>query len=315
MTPNPIWPVLAALAVLLAAWAVTAGRHRAWRRASTWRRLAMLLLVGVVGLQLQQSGAAVGPPSGTDIVLVIDRTTSMGAQDYAGLQPRMEGVASDVAALTRAHPSARYTVVASDNQARVTLPWSTDTAALRTLVETMGWREAAHGSGSDVTAGVDLAVELLEESAAARPEARRYLVYLGDGEQTGPGPVSSFEPLGSLVTDALVLGYGTTTGGRMAQHPGTDELVMVDGGPAISTMDPVVLQQIADEVGGRFLARTGPGGLTFWPGEPDWPVAPEDPMPTVSVTWLAALALVPLVGWELWHATAVLAAARKEIIR
>ncbi|GAB3819998.1 VWA domain-containing protein [Tessaracoccus terricola] len=315
MTMAPIWPILAAVLLLLALWGITTHRHRAWRRASTWRRLAMLLLVAVVGLQLQQPESSSPPPAGTDIVLVVDRTTSMGALDYAGLQPRMEGVAVDVAALTRAHPGARYTVVTTDNQARVALPWSTDPAALRTLAETMGWREAALGSGSDVTAGADLALEMLQDSATARPEATRYLVYLGDGEQTGPEQSNSFAPAGELVTDALVLGYGTTTGGQMAQHPGTDELVLADGEPAISRMDPTRLQQIADELGGTFRARTGPGGLSFWPGAPEASVEQATGGAVVSVTWLAALALLPLACWELWHATAVLAAARKELVR
>ena len=83
----------------------------------------MVLLLALVALQPRLSGSdSSTPPTAVDVLLVIDRTTSMGATDWSGTQPRLTGVAEDVAALVATMPAARFCVVAIDNEARVVTP-------------------------------------------------------------------------------------------------------------------------------------------------------------------------------------------------
>ncbi|WP_052460221.1 VWA domain-containing protein [Tessaracoccus massiliensis] len=229
-----------------------------------WLRLltALLLAASVVAPRLSEPDAP-APPTGADVLFLVDRTTSMGAQDHQGQRPRMEGVADDIAAIVEALPNARYTVVTADNDARIAAPWTTDTTAIVTLGRTMGWREEGFGTGSDIAVGAPLAEELLRASAAARPDVTRYLFYFGDGEQIAPHEPASFASLVDVIDGAWVLGYGTAEGGVMALRVDSDELVTRDGTAQLSRLDEARLQTIAEQLGGTYLHRTAPGGLSL----------------------------------------------------
>lgn len=285
--PDPLLLAVVALALLAVGWL----HRRALRSPSLWLRAVTLLLLAGVALHPRLGGDdSSPPPSGADVVVLVDRTTSMAAQDYNGDRPRMAGVAEDVEALVASLPAARYTVVTSDNDAQIAAPWTTDTSAIITLAKTMGWREEGYGTGSDISAGVPLAQQLLRDSAAQRPEARRYLVYMGDGEQISEQEPRSFEPLRELVDDTLVLGYGTTEGGVMAMRPDTTELVTRDGVAQRSMLDEARLNAIASQLGGTYQHRESPGGLDGWAPLEGQASASDGYEPGVPVGWLLALA-------------------------
>lgn len=279
-----------ALALVVVALAVVLWWQRGlWRDAHTWLRVWALVLLAGVALQPGfGAGADDEAPTGVDVVFLVDRTTSMAAQDYDGNHPRMEGVGQDVEALVGAMPGARYTVVTSDNEARIAAPWTTDGAAVVTLARTMGWREEGFGTGSDISAGLPLATKLLQDSTATRPGVRRYFVYLGDGEQISQHKPASFEPLADLVDGALVLGYGTTDGGVMAKRVDTRELVTRDGQPSKSKIDEGALQTIAKQTGGTYEHRSAPGGLEGWAPAVSTTTTAEAPRDT-SLAWLLAV--------------------------
>ncbi|RMB58336.1 vWA domain-containing protein [Tessaracoccus antarcticus] len=298
MILTPLWPLLAAVVVVLALhlWA----SRGSLRSGSAWRRLCILLLLGAVALQPAIAGSDEPPaPTATDVVIVLDRTTSMGAQDWDGQRPRMDGVAADVSALVAAMPSARYSVVVMDNDARISVPWTTDTTALVTFAETVGWREESFGIGSDISVGKPVAEQLLEDSSRSRPQARRFLVYLGDGEQTMEAVPASFDTLAPLLTGAMVLGYGTQQGGVMALRPDTDELVERDGVAQLSHINETTLQRIADELGGTYYHRTTPGGLQFW-ADGAGAASGETGTPDYSLAWLLAIGAAALLSVDGW---------------
>lgn len=311
MTISPTWPVLVATLVILALhlWM----SRDAFGTASVWLRTGALLVVAVMALQPAIAGGDDTPtPTATDVVLVIDRTTSMGAVDYFGTSPRMTGVAEDVSALVAAMPTARYAVVVMDNDARIEVPWTTDTTAVVSFVETMGWREESYGIGSDISVGKPVAEGLLAGSAEDRPQARRFMLYMGDGEQTMAINPSSFEPLSHLLTDSAVLGYGTETGGEMTLRPDTDELVERDGIPQVSRIDQASLQQISDELGGTYHLRSAPGGLDFWP-DGAGAATGDAGVAAYSLSWLLALGAAAVLAIDVWLTTRRTRAARREV--
>ncbi len=310
MTLTPLWPLLAVVVVVFAVH-VWASRDTL-RAASVWLRVGALLLLAAITLQPAIAGSDDPPtPTATDVVLVIDRTTSMGASDYDGQNPRMNGVASDVTALVAAMPSARYTVVVMDNDARIEVPWTTDTTAVVTFAETMGWREETFGIGSDISVGKPVAEELLTASAESRPQARRFLIYMGDGEQTMEATPDSFDTLAPFLTGSRVLGYGTEEGGEMTLRPDTDELVERAGVPQLSMINQSTLQQIADELGGSYDHRTSPGGLEFWP-DGAGAATGETGTPDYSLAWLLALAAAAVFAVDGWFTLRMARAARRE---
>lgn len=265
----------------------------------TWRLLvSAVLLVAILVWPLLPKEPEPMPGGAADIVLVIDRTTSMGATDWNGTQPRAAGVATDIEAIAAAAPNARFAVVVVDNAARVSMPWTTDTRALVTLGRTVGWREIQHGAGSTIGSGTSVAGDLLQLSAERRPDTPRYLIYLGDGEQTSDRDSDPIAPLTELLDGALVLGYGTREGATMPTSPGSNELVEINGEPQKSRIDEARLQQLAKELEGRYEHRTGPGPVEVWEAATA-PAPPPPEEPVLPVVWVLNWIVVVLVAWEL----------------
>lgn len=313
MSITPIWWLLAAVCALVVVWTVLGARRRGLGTARWWRATLVLLMIGAITLQpVLGEDDGVDPPAGLDVLLVIDRTTSMGAEDWDGERPRIEGVAHDVEQLVSELGAARWSVIAHDNLARVAMPWTTDSSAVLTMARTMGWREESHGTGSDVAVAAPLAEELLADVAAQRPDSKRLLVYFGDGEQTSPEPPTSFAPLQPYLDGALVLGYGTEEGGRMRQRPDVEDLVTRGGVPQLSHIDHDSLQRMADELGGTYEYRTAPNALASGLPAPAVAVVDEtDPRFPLSGL-LALVALVP-IGWDVFGTLRAWRLARREI--
>ena len=296
MTVSPDWILLvvAILATLaLAAIAVTTRRRSSPRsNAAMWCRvLAALLLVGAALCPGSADTSRSNEAAGAEVVVIVDRTTSMGATDFDG-KPRMSGVTADLVSLAAAMPSARVTVIASDNQARIALPPSTDPAALRALAETLGWRETVNATGTDIGLAEPLARRMLVIARKSRPAAKRYLVYMGDGEQTASSAPHSFSDISGLIDGGLVLGYGTTSGGTMPIRPRATEKVTRNGSAAVSHADPQTLRTMAGQMGGRFLQRDATSKVAWWENPLQQPVNRQPGRIRHWAWWFAATALI-----------------------
>lgn len=266
MMLQPVWVVLVPGVVLLAfslGWAV-----RCWPgSAPAARALALvrvLLAAVAVLIGLHPVGAVrVSVPRETpvDLVVLLDRTTSMGAIDHAGSQPRMSGATADLTDLVTEVAGARIAVIVFDDEARLAVPFTTDVTTVTGFWQTVGWRPSAKASGSDVSVAVELAEQTLRRAAADRPGHDRYLVYAGDGEQTAERAAGSFAPLRELVTASLVLGYGTRAGAPMRVSADRDDLVRLDGTVPTSRADPQRLRAIAEQLAGAYHHRTERGSL------------------------------------------------------
>ncbi len=116
-----------------------------------------------------------------DVLVVVDRTRSMAALDFAGRKPRIEGVRADLEALAEDLPGARFAMLGFGARARLMLPFTTDVAAFDSAVQTLDLERPREGDGSRADRPVDEVVEVLERAEEQRPERRRVVVYVGDG--------------------------------------------------------------------------------------------------------------------------------------
>ncbi len=250
-----------------------------------------------------------------DVLVVIDRTRSMAALDHDGRRPRIEGAKEDLADLADALPGARFGMLAFGTDARLVLPFTTDSAAFHASLETLYLEKPKDGVGSRADRPVPELTEVLERAAEQSPERRRIVVYVGDGEDTTGGDgEQSFEEVAELAAGGVVLGYGTTTGAAMPQSDALDASEGYVSDPetyedAISQADPDNLRRIADELDVRFEERTAPGGLervvsSFKATYSDGTGSDARPAKH-DLTWVAALVLLGLVLLELragWRA-------------
>jgi Ca-activated chloride channel family protein len=139
--PVAPWPVLLVLLVAALAavwWNPTSRTVPGESRATHWRLTAAVLLLGLAAVRPAVPGEQVDTSAANlNVYFVVDTTSSIIAEDYADERPRVQGVASDIAAIAEALPGARYSVVTFDQDARVRLPLTTDTTALDAAVETL----------------------------------------------------------------------------------------------------------------------------------------------------------------------------------
>lgn len=315
------------------------------------RRLGVLVLVGLRRLALLGVLAAlllgvgdVAAPAETgtpplEVVVAVDRTTSMAADDDpAG--SRLRAARADVAALAGALPAARFSLVAFGARAEVELPLTTDREALGAELDALRPEAPTTGAGSALARPVPLLAGILggaDDRAPAGPTTpapQQLLVVLTDGEDTAPGPAGSWGALAGPTDAALVLGYGTPTGGRMPLPDGSGPVTdPATGAPAVSRRDDTALARIADEVGGDYLPRTGevtPAGDAALEaaaerlrGDAYAELAPAVPGRQVGWVWGALLLLLALpelrLGWRRWlearHEATLGRAARQEAVR
>lgn len=312
---DPSIPIVA-IAALLLVLAIVAGVRGASARSAMIRRVLMaVLLVGVALRPVVGSVPIKGAALPVDVVILVDRTNSMGAEDWNGSERRVAGVTADAPELLKVITGARVTVISFDSHARIEMPFVTDSNAVAAILETIGFQASFYGYGSDIGLAVPLALEALTESEQEAPNRTRYLIYMGDGEQTVDTPPTSFEALEPLLTGALVLGYGTEAGGPMKNHRESDYYTTDGKGePAISRIDEGNLQSIADQLGGEYLHRTQPGPIdfeiTFGSAEAD-----DEANYTggLEIYWIPALGIAALLAWEIWALAPGFRRAREEL--
>lgn len=317
MMVQPIWPVLAGALLLLGVTALWTWRR--WPGQSRPARIAagvrLLLTAAAVVIGLHPVGTvrvSVPRETTTDVVIVVDRTTSMGARDYADGRPRMTGAAADLPRLVEQVAGARVAVIVFDDDARLAVPFTTDATTLAGFWQTVGWRPSAKASGSDVAVAADLAEQLLRRAAEERPGHDRYLVYVGDGEQTAATPPTSFAPLRGLLAGALVLGYGTEAGGPMATSDDSDELIRVDGQVQLSRIDEPTLAALAEQTGGAYQHRTAPSDLPELVPSGSSATATAQ-VPGDEYYWIVAIAASGGLLYLLAASVAGMRAAREEL--
>lgn len=254
-----------------------------------------------------------------DILVVLDRTRSMAALDFADREPRINGVKADLTALVDELPGARFGMLTFGADARLVLPFTTDVTAFQSAVDTLYLEGPQDGDGSRADRPVPELTEVLERAEEQRPERRRIVIYVGDGEDTAAdgqeGDGNSFDEVADLVAGGVVLGYGTEKGATM---PSSDDLD-IEGGyvrdpetnqSAISKADLGNLERIADELNVPFTHRTDAGGFSRIAGSFEASYIDGggggDARPAAhDLTWLFGLVLLGLVLLELragWRA-------------
>lgn len=115
----------------------------------------MLLRPGIPG------GATQTLATDTDIVLVVDTTASIVAEDWADGEPRLDGVRADVKALIQEYPGARFALITFDAAAELRMPLTTDTTALVGSLDVLRPEVTAQSRGSSIGIAAGLLAETL----------------------------------------------------------------------------------------------------------------------------------------------------------
>ncbi|CCQ45872.1 von Willebrand factor type A domain protein [Pseudarthrobacter siccitolerans] len=263
----PWWILLPVIAValLFMVWRIVLERLRPGGRA--WvRRSVLVLLVAAAALRPGVPGGSVqAATADLNVFFVVDTTSSMVAEDYGNAAPRLAGVRQDIMAIAEELPGARFSVITFDTEARVRMPLTADTSALETITAILEPQVTVYAKGSSITAAREVLAERLSAAKDSHPGRPRLVFYLGDGEQTSatePAPLTLDD---GLVAGGAVLGYGTSSGGRMKENTGMESDA---GSPyiqdftgsaardALSVIDEDRLRGIAAQLGVPYVHRS-----------------------------------------------------------
>lgn len=273
--------------------------------------VAVLLRPGVPGGELQTLA------TDTDVVLVVDTTASITAEDWGENQPRLDGVRDDIRALVEAYPGARFALITFDSEAILRLPLTTDTSAVMSALDVMTPEVTAFSKGSSIGSAHALLVQTLQRAAEASPDRARMAFYFGDGEQTVSTNPETFAGAASYLSGGAVLGYGTDEGGPMLLTTGgveqSDEYIEYQGAPALSVIDENNLRTLATQMDVGYQLRSAATDLDI-PPAPSTTVAYRDAGTAGAVndlSWIIALFLVALLGIEVAAATTRLVQLRR----
>lgn len=314
MSPTLIFqPVLNVLLLILlfapfvagAVWMLMRGQRALWamRLVMLLACFTMLLRPGIPG------GATQTLATDTDIVIVLDTTASIVAEDWDGDEPRLNGARSDIQAIVDEYPGARFALITFDAAAELRLPLTTDTTALTSSLEILKPEVTSQSRGSSIGIASTMLQETLSGAAESAPDRSRMVFYLGDGEQTVTTEPESFSDSSEFVDGGAVLGYGTSEGGPMkitsgGFDGGEGEYIEYQGEPAKSVVDDANLKAIAEELGVPFQLRDADTAIDL----------PEAPATTtnysdsgsvgnvVELYWVFALIMILLLGVELARA-------------
>lgn len=209
------------------------------------RALALALLIAAAAgprlgertLRLRGEGVA--------IVLALDVSSSMLAEDFAPSN-RLEVAKTQAIAFIRGRRSDRIGLVAFAGEALTQVPLTLDYAVLEQAVQ--GLRVGVLEDGTAIGTGLATAVARLRQA----PIASRVVVLLTDGESNRGAidPRSAAAAASALGVRVYTIGVGTEGEARVPTGRGFSglryEMVPV-------RIDEVLLQEIADQTGGRYF--------------------------------------------------------------
>ena len=285
-------------------------------RRGAWLALVRRILLGGV-LAFALAGPAVSVEreditTNVEIYLAVDRTGSMAAEDIDG-KPRLDLVRRNIEDLLDAAPGARYSILTWDGGPRKELPLTTDTSAVMSFAELLHQEISEFSAGSSLNRPVEMITEDMTNSAELRPENRRYLVVISDGESTDPdyeGVDEAWSEVASFIDGGVVWGYGTAAGGPMKIYEGgtgpTNEYIPDPDDytkHALSMMDEESLKSVADMLGVNLVVNPSESsvsqlGAEFMKGAESQNVESRLNTSLNYIIWPFGIAAAMLIGWE-----------------
>lgn len=297
---------------------VTDRRALAVHRSLWTLRLVMVLACAVMLLRPGLPGGSTQTlATDTDIVLVVDTTASIVAEDWDDGSPRLDGVRADVRALVEEYPGARFALLTSDAAAQLRIPLTTDTTALLGSLDVLRPEVTSQSRGSSIGVAAPLLSETLAAAAESSPDRSRMVFYFGDGEQTTGSAPESFADSARYTDAGAVFGYGTMEGGPMRVTTGGldqngSEYIQYQGSDALSVIDEGNLETIAGQLGVGYEHREADVAPAL-PAAPSSTTAYADAGEVgnvIELYWVAALVVLAAFGVELTRATILVARLR-----
>jgi len=269
--PEQLLWLIAVLAAGLALWRWEGTRRRILERFAAARmleRLAadysqrrayvkiLLLVLGLASLVVAVAGPRWGSKvvevenRGVDVMLAVDLSTSMDAQD---LQPsRLEVARREISDLLKHLAGNRVGLVGFAGTAFVFCPLTVDAGAARLFLEQMD-TSAIPTPGTSIGDAIRAALDAFPKGAGGG----RVLVLISDGEDHKSDPLGAAREAAKMGVVIHTVGLGSAQGDRVPERgsdgSASDWVRDASGNPVVSKMDEKTLREIASITGGAYV--------------------------------------------------------------
>lgn len=215
------------------------------------RLLGILLIIIAMARPQTKNEEQRAEGEGVDIVLCIDVSGSMTAQDFT--PNRMEAAKAVAASFIEKRLTDRIGVVIFSGESFTQCPLTTDKTVLKTAVETI--RNGLLEDGTAIGDGLSTGIDRLRNSKSKS----KVVILLTDGENNGGliGPDNAKEIAKAFGIKVYTIGVGTE---GYAPYPIKTELGVIIQQQKV-TIDEKLLKSIAAETGGKYFRAKDNVGL------------------------------------------------------
>ena len=202
--------------------------------------------------------------SNLDIIMVIDNSISMVAEDYNGKNTRLSAVKEDLKYILDKIPSSSYSIITFDSKSYIRSPLTPDRDSIDSIIDTMDVKLSYYSAGSNLTV-FNKDLEYMLKNSKKKDKHKRIVLIISDGEIISSNELVSLKNLKKYVDAGIVLGYGTTKGGEMRErlYYGSTEYEYIEDRRgdypyphAISKINEKNLNKIADDLGIDYVHMT-----------------------------------------------------------
>lgn len=239
--------------------------------------LIIVILLFVINLRIMiPNGETNVINSDLNIMFVIDTSVSMRALDYEGNKERFEGVIKDCCYIVDELSGCKFSIITFGDTAQRLIPFTTDSDMVQAELKAIKLENDYYASGTSINlVNEELEKTLKKENEKNNKDSKNVIFFITDGEITKEGEkLEDFSNIKQYVTNGAVLGYGTTTGGKMAYSmymDGMDSkyryLYYYDENynmvTAISKIDEKNLKQIATDMGVDYIQMSKTSNINY----------------------------------------------------
>jgi Ca-activated chloride channel homolog len=249
-------------------------------------------MIGLAGLD----GDGDRSPAPESIVVALDISRSMDATDVA--PSRGAAARAWLASLVEQATPRAVGLVLFAGEPLLTCPLTSDLAAFRLALDETVATQAAVPGGSILGPAIARSVAAFGEG-----RARRTLILVSDGEDTGAGIAEAAAAAKAAGVVVHTVGVGTAQGAAMVvRRPPAGELAPADAPTRVTKLEDKDLRALAAATGGLFVTGVDERSLAAIASRLRAPGAPVQPAQTVWWTTLLLVAFGCLVLERLWPA-------------
>lgn len=228
------------------------------------RQIIAVILLFMINLRIMTGGheITVGVQKlNLKVVFVVDSTLSMLAEDYNGVEQRLEGVRRDAEHIVDAFTGADFAVITFNNDANVITPFTDNSNHVVNVINAITPVNELYARGTSLNVSHDLLKDVLS-SAYNKENGDIVVFYISDGEITDDSKLVSFSDMSRYISGGAVMGYGTTNGGVMnvPDYDGNLQPIMdyseYPSKPAVSKLSEGTLNSIAKDLNISYIHMT-----------------------------------------------------------